>query len=231
MEQCKTCQGGCCRRYNIHLWGSDIIKICNALKVDISFFTYAYHIEEDKIENLKGKDPLFIFTDSGKEEYFILILKSNESKYYPDTLKCIFLQEWSADALGSEELSGIIGRCGIYGIRPVTCRAWPAGYEEETQNIVIRDPHLILEKKHKRTSDSPALDICKNTLTHQDYINFEAQYIEDSIINHHEKQFFLKVAEKWNKNPDISDNFYKFLVKEYNNRIEYIKGEVVYGTV
>ena len=53
MEQCKTCQGGCCRRYNIHLWGSDIIKICNTLKVDISFFTYAYHIEEDKIENPK----------------------------------------------------------------------------------------------------------------------------------------------------------------------------------
>jgi len=223
MELCKTCHAGCCRRYNPYLWGSDIIRICNTLKVDVNFFTSVRKVEGDEIEQLKGKEPMFIFTDSGQENYFVLVMKFNESKYYPGTSKCMFLQEWSADALGSEELSGIIGRCGVYGIRPINCRAWPATYDENVRNVVIQDPHLILDKKHKRITDDPVQDICSRPMTHEDYSQYESQYVEDALINNYEKQFFIKVADKWNKNPDVSDKFYEFILKEYNNRIEHIK--------
>ena len=33
----------------------------------------------------------------------------------------------------------------------------------------------------------------------------------------------MKVAEKWNKKPDVSDNFYDFIVKEYSDRLEQVK--------
>lgn len=224
MELCKNCHAGCCRRYNPYLWGSDIIRIVEALKVDLNFFTSAYLVE-DKLEQIKGKEPVFIFTDSGEPLHFVLVLKLNASRFFPDSSKCMFLQEWSAQAQGSEELTGIIGRCGIYGIRPINCRAWPAKYDEEKQNVIIRDPHNILDKEHRRVDDSPCYDICERELTHDDYAVYENQYVEDAIINKHEKEFFMQLADKWNENPDVSDNFYAFLKKEYADRIEHIKEE------
>lgn len=225
MELCRNCHAGCCRRYNPYLWGSDIIRICETLGVDISFFTFAHKINEDEIDKLKGKEPVFIFTDSGEPQHFVLILKFNESKMYPAISKCMFLQEWSAEAMQSEELTGIIGRCGIYGIRPINCRAWPASYDEEKKKVVIKDPHLILDKKHKKPSDNPGYEICERAMTHEDYAKYEEGYVNDAILNHHEKQFFLQLAEKWNENPDVSDNFYAFLKKEYSNRIEHITSQ------
>ena len=222
MKLCASCHGGCCRRYNPHLWGSDIIKICETLNIDINFFTTALPISEDKIDEYKEKTPLFIFTDNGEAQYFSLIIKFNESKYFPGTSKCIFLQEWSAEALGSEKLSGIIGRCGIYSCRPIGCASYPAKYDEKQKRIIIRDPHLILEKEHKVVDDNPAYKICSKTLSYEDYNIFNDDYVKSAILNHHEKEYFYKVAEKWNKNPDKSDYFYDFLVKEYDNRIKLI---------
>jgi len=166
---------------------------------------------------------LFIFTDSGEKQHFSLVLKFNESKFYPRTSKCIFLQEWSAEALGSEELTGIVGRCGIYSCRPVSCRAYPAKYDEEKKEIIIKDPYLALEKEHKMTTDSSACKLCPQALTEADYKPFMESYAANSVLNKYEKDFFMNLAEKWNKNPDVSDNFYDFLVKEYNDRIEYTK--------
>jgi len=225
MELCKNCHAGCCRRYNPYLWGSDIIRICQALEVDISFFTYAHQIKGEEIEKLKDKEPMFIFTDSGEEQHFVLILKANESKLYPDTSKCMFLQEWNAEAMRSEELTGVIGRCGIYGIRPINCRAWPAAYDEETKGVVIRDPNLILDKRHKRIDDSHVFDICSRAMTHEDYSRYEDDYVKDAVVNYHEKEYFMQVADKWNQKPDVSDNFYKFLLSEYSNRILHITSE------
>lgn len=223
MELCKNCHGGSCRRYNPYLWGSDIIRICEALNVDISFFTYAFQLKGEQIEEYTGKEPIFIFTDNGSEEYFVLCLKMEESKLYAGSLKCMFLNEWSAVAQGSEELTGIIGRCGIYGIRPTNCAAWPVGYDEKRKSVILKDPHLVLEKKHKKASNSPAYNLCCRELRPADYANFRESYTKNAILNHHEKSFFMKVARKWNENPRPSDSLYEFIKNEYNNRIEHIK--------
>ncbi len=222
MELCTTCHGGCCRRYNPHLWGSDIIRICETLKVDIHFFTTAFPVSEDKVNDVIDKIPVFIFTDCGEDQYLSLVLKVNESRFYPGTSKCIFLHEWHAELMGSEELKGVIGRCGIYNCRPVGCRAYPAVYDRQKKKAVIKDPYLILENEHKRVSDSPAYNLCERELTCEDYAPFEQDYVNSAVLSRYEREFFIKVAEKWNKNPDISDNFYNFLLKEYGDRIELI---------
>lgn len=222
MELCATCHGGCCRRYNPHLWGSDIIRICQTLKIDINFFTTVIPVSNDKIDKLRDKMPMFIFTDAEENQYFSLALKFNESRLYPGTSKCIFLLEWHAEMLGSEELTGVIGRCGIYSCRPLNCRTYPVKYDQENKKIILKDPHNILEKEHARVDDSPAYDICARPLIPEDYLPFQDSYTEAAVLNEQEREFFLQIAEKWNRKPDISDNFYTFLHKEYGDRIELI---------
>jgi len=222
MELCKTCHGGCCRRYHPPLLGSDIINICETLKIDINFFTTVVPMSEEKVNELIDKIPMFIFTDAGANQYFSLALKFNESKHYPGTQKCIFLHEWQAELLGSEELTGVIGRCGIYSCRPVGCAAYPAKYIEEEKKVIARDPHLILEKEHSVIDDSPAYKLCERPLNYKDYAPFQEDYAKSAVLSHNEREFFVKLAHKWNKNPDVSDNFYGFLLKEYGDRIELI---------
>ncbi|OGI00283.1 MAG: hypothetical protein A2Y25_01485 [Candidatus Melainabacteria bacterium GWF2_37_15] len=231
MELCKSCHAGCCRRYNPVIWGSDIIRICEALNVDIFFILSVIKVDKEKAKQLENIEPIFIFTDTGEELYFELTLKYEESKYFPGSSKCMFLREWNAKELGSEELSGIISRCSIYSIRPINCRAWPVGYDAQRDQVILKDPHLVFEKEHKRVNESPAYSLCSRELKHEDYMMNEETMAQNAIINHYEMEFFIKLAHKWNQNPDVSDNFYKFLVKEYNNRIEYIKGEAVNGAM
>ncbi len=223
MELCKACHGGCCRRYNPYLWGSDIIRICDALKVDMHFFATVVKVDESKVEKFRGKEAMFKFADISENDYFVFVLNLNESKYYPGTSKCMFLQEWYADILGSEELTGVIGRCGIYSIRPINCRAWPAKYVEEEKRVIIRDPHLILENEHNKIEDNDVYKICPRPLNKEDYSIYQDQYVADAMSNFAERQFFIQISEKWNKNPGTSNEFYDFMVKEYDNRIEYIK--------
>lgn len=222
MELCKTCHGGCCRRYNVALWGSDIIRICETLNVDTHFFTTVHKVNEDKVKTQIDQMPMFIFSEIGDDQYFSPVLKVNESRFYPGTSKCIFLHEWHAELLGSEELTGIIGRCGIYSCRPLNCRTYPTKYDKEKKRVIIRDPHLVLEHEHSRPDDNPAYNICERALTPEDYEPFQEGYAHDAVQNEHEREFFLELAGKWNKNPDVSDNFYVFLLREYADRIELI---------
>lgn len=217
MELCKNCNAGCCRRYLRPIWGSDIIRICETLNVDMFFFITV--IKEEKGKELRGKEPVFYFTDAGEEMYFSIWLKSNLSRFYPEVTKCMFLQEWSAEAQQSEELTGVIGRCGIYDIRPINCRVWPAEYSAKDDKVLIKDPYTDLEHKPDKATDSEGYSLCPKPLTKEDYSRFEEQYYKDALINHHEWQFFIKVSEKWNQNPDVSDKFYDFLKQEYSNRL------------
>lgn len=222
MELCKICHAGCCKRYNPTLLGSDIIKISEALKVDMFFFISVIKYEKDQAKKLQNKKPLFIFTEAGSDLYFSIILKSNLSMFYPDTTKCIFLQEWSAEAMCSTELSGIVGRCGIYEIRPLACRKWPAMFDDENNEVIIQDPYLVLEKIPDKPQESQAYSICPKPLNHQDLTRFVDSYNNSAVKHYQENLYFLKLAKKWNENPDVSDNLYKFIKREYNNRIIHI---------
>lgn len=226
MELCKNCHGGCCRRYNVPLLGVDVIKICETLQVDMPFFTLIIPISPERAKEIGSKTALFRFSDINGENYFTPTLKVVESKYAPGTGKCLFLQEWLADIMGSDELSGIIGRCGIYSCRPISCRAYPATYDTERKKVVIKDPYLVLEKKHKTPDkDNFIYNLCSKELTEDDYKNFTKDYVESAYFFDYENRYFVELAEKWNKNPGVSDEFYNFLKKEYAGRIQLIKEE------
>jgi Fe-S-cluster containining protein len=222
MEVCTICHGGCCRRYNPEIAGIDILRISKTLKVDANFFVSAVPINDERLNEYLGKHPLFIFTDSGQEIYYRLCMKPIESVCYPGTSKCVFLLEWRAEYLGSETLKGVIGRCGIYSIRPQNCRSYPAKYLPDKIETVIRDPYLLMEKEHSLPEDTPAYRLCPRTLTEKDFTPYSDSLANDAAVNEYERDFFRKLSDKWNKNPDISDRFYLFLEKEYSNRITHI---------
>ena len=224
MELCPECHAGCCRRFNVYVLGSDIIRICESLKMDMSVFVNPIPLPADKIEKYRfNNTAIFMYKDGGEGQYYCLALKSDFSKFYPETTKCIFLQEFNAEILSRGKIPGTISRCGIYGCRPAICRAFPATYYDEEKQIKIKDPHLVIEKAKAAVQDSPAYNLCARGLTEEDYVPFVEGYVKDAVLEYYESEFFCKVAEKWNNDPDLFDNFYDFLLKEYNNRIEYMQ--------
>lgn len=213
MEQCLNCSAGCCRALNPNLIGIDILKIKNALGVSPFMFTIVVPMEGKKFEENLGKTPMFKFKDLQPDTYYKLVLKSIPSPMA--TTKCIFQLEWL-----SEEDGSVIGRCGIHGIRPLVCRTFPARMDD-TEFPVMEDVHKVYEykKQHDDFWDNPDYSLCPRPLEKKDYADFKEQYYQDCIIQDFETKFALKLAEKWNENPDVSDNFIEFLEKEYANRL------------
>lgn len=223
MELCPSCHAGCCRKLLVYVLGRDIINIMQSLKIDFNVFIDALPVPQDKKEKYKAnKVPMFMFKEGEPGQYYCLALKSDLSKLYPDTTKCIFLLELDAEFLSRGQIKEKISRCGIYSCRPLLCRSFPAAYMPDDEKIIIKDPHTILEKEMV-TKDTPAYKLCPRVLNENDYIPFMEGYVKDAVLDHYEHEFFYQVSEKWNKQPDLSDNLPKFLLKEYANRIEHIK--------
>ncbi len=217
MRICDSCHGGCCRKYNPDITGIDMLKIAQSMKLDINFFATAIPVDDEYLRLALGKKPLFIFTDSKKEQYYRFSLKMEESILFPGTYKCIFINETDAKGLGSKLYDNIISRCSIYHVRPLTCKTFPAQINPQTGQAVIFDPYKISSEE-----DNPAYRLCPGPVKMEDYKEFQEQMVKDLVAYDYEMLFFLKLAEKWNKNPDLSDYFIDFMEKEYKNRVEHI---------
>jgi len=216
MKVCEICHGGCCRRYNPDITGIDMIKIAESLKVDINFFATALPVDEQTAAISHGKKPIFIFTDDNITRYYRFALKMEESLLFPGSYRCIFLNEFDAKKQESKVYDNIIARCGIYHIRPYTCRTFPVEFNPETKQTYVIDPHELFPD-----DEEPAYKLCPRPVQRDDYREFQAEMIKTIVAKEYEKQFFLQLSEKWNQNPDSSDYFIDFMKREYQNRIEH----------
>ncbi len=218
MKVCKTCSGGCCRAFRVPITGFDILRIMRTIDIDPFFFCGVQEVKPEKLEKLLGKEPVFIFTDSGEPRYYEIFLKLILSKYYDLNHKCIFLHEWDAQEYGSAELEGIIGRCGIYDCRPLACRIYPSKLDDEG-NLVMNNPYSeYTNPENKRWANLP-YGLCPRPVQKEDYIHLTDEYIKNLTHQKFEMKFFLDLSKKWNENPDISDNFINFLEKNYSDRL------------
>lgn len=205
MSICANCPGQCCRLFNtIALTGSDILRLKNALQLPYQFITKLILVPEDQVEHMKMKSAMFSFKqdDVNIEDKFIFSIKNQESTLLPGTKKCVFLQEWKIFS------DRVTGRCGIYDIRPYACRAFPSTIDKETyKGIFINSSDTLQE-----------FDFCLNAFKVEDFIDSNKQ-IENLALWDYEKNFFKKVAEKWNENPGKVEEVYEFFEKEYANRL------------
>lgn len=217
MKICDSCHGGCCRSFKPDITGIDMINIVQSLKFDINFFVTAIPVFDKYLKFALGKKPLFIFTDSAKEQYYRFSLKMEQSRIFAGTYKCIFLNEFDGKAQESKLYDNVISRCGIYHARPLTCRTFPAQINPEIKQAIMFNPYNI-----SSPDDHPAYRLCYRPITKEDYEQFQEQMFKNLVAYDYEMLFFLKLSEKWNKNPDSSDYFLDFMLKEYKNRIEHV---------
>ncbi|HSA07283.1 MAG TPA: YkgJ family cysteine cluster protein [Candidatus Gastranaerophilales bacterium] len=218
MKVCKACAGGCCRAFNVPITGFDILRIMRTIDIDPFFFCGVEEISGERLEKGLEKDPLFIFTDSGEPKYYEIYLKRVFSKCYEMSLKCIFLQEWDAKELGSQEVEGIIGRCGIYDCRPLACRNYPAKIDKENKLSMYNPYYEHTNPENKRWKSLP-YGLCPRPVELDDFKAGVDEYIKNLVHGNHELEFFIELSKKWNETPDISDKFIEFLEKEYKYRL------------
>ncbi len=212
---CSVCHGGCCRRYYVDITGYDILNISKTLMMDIPVFVDIVSIDEDQIDFYKEESVLFKFTDDNCEKYYRFCLKKSESVVYPDTQKCMFLQEWNANTLNYPEMEDtIIARCGIYGCRPLMCATYPAKYDLSGNFGYIPDPYTSCEKK-----SHPALNLCPRSVTSEDFKGCADETIKNLALQAYEMKFFRAMAEYWNNEPKSVNEFYNFIQKVYSNRV------------
>ncbi len=222
MKVCKACAGGCCRAFNIPISGYDILKVMRTIDIDPYFFCGVKEVTGENLEKALGKDPLFLFTDSGEPRYYEIFLKRISSRYFKNTHKCIFLQEWDAKEYDSQELEGIIGRCGIYDCRPLACRNYPAKIDKNKQ-LFMYDPYYEhTDPENECWKQRNPYGLCPRPIKKEDFRGGVNEYIKNLVHADYEFNFFMKVAGKWNQNPDISDKFVDFLAGEYQDRLPFI---------
>jgi len=221
MQICNSCHAGCCRKHNIDITGIDILNIAETLNLDISFFSEALPNDDQYVKAMLNKVPLLKFTDGEPDKYYRMCLKMRESTLFPNSLKCMFLQEWIDENPDSANFNKVIARCGIYNIRPLTCSTYPAKLEQNSLSAYYIDPFISSEEK-KSSFDKA----CPRPLSKDDFDNNSANMMKDLVLYKFEMDFFKMLSEKWNKNPRASDDLITFLKEEYKNRVKFTPKEI-----
>lgn len=102
---CATCVIGCCHRHTVNVGGYDIWLIARGLELDPSQFAQPAALRAfDK--------PGFLLRPGGPRYELTLAKRPTGAEHEP----CLFLVE----------LPDGTGRCGIYPLRPLICRSYPA---------------------------------------------------------------------------------------------------------
>ena len=216
MSICSICHGGCCHRYMIDLTGYDIFNILKTLDLDVKYFMQAVPVREEDFDYLDSQAALFKFTDDELKSYYRFCLRQNKSQFFPDTGKCMFLQEWTGKDLGINYSEEVIARCGMYGCRPLTCAIFPARLDDSGLIGYVLDPYLNAKKKQ-----NPALNLCPRPLENEDFADHSGEIIRNLSVHKFEMEFFRGLAKDWNKNPKSLNDLMIFLKKVYSNRIIY----------
>ena len=122
LSPCTGCHAGCCRGAALPLTGRNIFRIVTELKVP--FWKFVCRWADPSCAPARGIAPHFFFDDDCRTPY-VIGLRQTESRVFPGTQKCVFLEESAPD-----ECAPPTGRCSIYEHRPTGCRVYPSRLDE-----------------------------------------------------------------------------------------------------
>ena len=217
MSICCTCHGGCCRKFNIHLTGYDILNISKNLNLNYMHFTQVLPVNEERMEKTLKHTAFFKFPNLG-DGYYGIFLRLINSRHMPDSLKCMFLQEWNDKEFMLPDLENITARCGIYENRPLTCAVYPAKMSIDGLTGLTGDPNKI---PGTMACDNPAYNLCPRSLDERDFADHSGSTIKNLVLYKYEVEYFKAVSEIWNNNPGDFGKFFMFLEMAYKNRVLY----------
>ncbi|EKE04582.1 MAG: hypothetical protein ACD_20C00046G0003 [uncultured bacterium] len=219
MQICNDCHAGCCRKYNTHLTGYDILKIKKNLGMDYLYFLQLAPIKEENVEKTLKHTALFRFTNLG-DGYFAFYMKRVKSRYFPDSHKCIFLQEWDGDDF-LLPVDKVISRCGIYGIRPITCAIYPTKLHDDGLIGIAGNPD------NDNASGNAAYDLCPRPLIEEDFAGCSGDDVQNLVLYKYEMNYFKSLSEVWNAEPGDFAKFIAYLEAAYKNRILFNEEEKI----
>lgn len=215
---CDTCHAGCCRAYNLLITAYDALVISQDLGLPIAEFVTFLATRGEQTKLAGGKNTPILFSDPGYEEIrFFVTLKRVESLLVPDTVKCYFLQEWNRQepvlARGSHPGARIIGRCGIYGSRPLMCKTYPTSlHGEGAVGFIGTPPPTELQKQHE------AYTICPEKWSPEAFAQDPAKALHSLVLYNYETNFQNRALAEWNASPGLVKDFFPFMMKAYGAR-------------
>jgi Fe-S-cluster containining protein len=221
-SMCETCHAGCCRAYNLFITVYDALRISRDLSLPISEFVTLVAQNAEGVKRLGGQNHPIRFSDPGFEDtFFFVALKRVESRLVPGTHKCTFLQEWqrSEPVAGRDGHPGskVVGRCGIYGSRPLMCRTYPSVLHPDGALGFISNP-----KPPDLMKTNPIYTLCPEKWETASFTSDPSQAVHTLVLNRYEVDFQNKLVDEWNANPRPMKGFFPYAVACYGNRIRLV---------
>lgn len=207
---CDTCHSGCCRAFILQITAYDAFLISRDIGLPLSEFITILSVSPEAFANT------IAFSDPGMEDQrFVLTLKRVESTITPSTKKCYFLQEWQRGQVmehrGNHPGARIIGRCGIYGSRPLMCQVYPSGFDGTGTFGYVVSP----------TNENPSHEIytvCPEPWSATTFAKEPASALHSLALYGYEKNFFDHAVAEWNRSPGPISEFIAFMSKAYESR-------------
>jgi Fe-S-cluster containining protein len=207
MSPCAGCHAGCCRAFAVPVTGADILRIERELGWSFWDFVCRW---EDRDGAIAGEmAPQFYFDDEPETPFAICLLQ-NASRNFPATSKCRFLME---EPPTKEHPLGT-AQCGIYGVRPGTCRAFPTRFHPSGLLVSLHE----VPERGRPAEQGEAYRLCPRPWEPAEVDPISAP--QDLVVLRYEMQFFAHVAEVWNQSPGLWADFPEFLRLVYANRVQ-----------
>ena len=219
---CDTCHAGCCRAYNLLITVFDALQISRDLSLPIGEFVAMLPRDAAGAKRFGDLHRPLRFSDPGFEDTFFYIgLKQIESRLIPGTVRCHFLQEWPrAEVIperGSHPGAKIAGRCGIYGSRPMMCRAYPSFLHKDGALGMVANP-----ADTPMTQANEIYTLCPDKWTLASFGSDTTQVVHQLVLNRYEIDFQNKLIDEWNARPRSLKEFFPFAVACYSGRFRVI---------
>lgn len=218
---CDTCHAGCCRAYNLIITVFDALQISRDLNLPIGEFVSMIPANAELAKKMGQLHRPLRFSDPGFEDtQFFIALKRVESRLVAGTLKCYFLQEWqrteAVPARGDHPGANIAARCGIYGSRPLMCRAYPSFLHNGALGFITNPAPSELQKTN------PIYTLCPEKWESSSLGSDPAQVLHQLVLNRYEIEFQNKLIEEWNATPRTLKEFFPFAIGCYGNRFRVV---------
>lgn len=214
---CDTCHAGCCRAYNLIITVFDALQISRDLTLPIGEFVTMVPRNAEMAKQMGALHHPLRFSDPGYEDtFFYIALKRVDSRLFPGTLKCYFLQEWKRNdpvhERGQHLGSTVAARCGIYGSRPLMCRAYPSFLHDGALGVITNPKPSGLEKSNA------IYTLCPEKWSTASFGSDTTQLVHQLVLNKYEIEFQNKLIDEWNANPRSLKEFFPFAALCYGNR-------------
>lgn len=218
---CDTCHAGCCRAYTLIITVFDALQISRDLSLPIGEFVTMIPHNAEKVKKMGDLHRPLRFSDPGFEDsFFYIALKRVESRLIPGTVKCYFLQEWQRSEpvakRGQHPGATVAGRCGIYGSRPLMCRAYPSFLHKDALGFITNPKSPGLEKANA------IYTLCPEKWEAASFGSDPSQIIHQLVLNRYEIEFQNKLIEEWNASPRPLKEFFPYAVACYGNRFRVV---------